>query len=144
MTSGTRMLLQFHDIGATTSWDEVPRERGRPARTIAGTASVVSSTRVDRQRRHGSGSGESIPLPPTGWPGAVSQGTERHATGVHAGGTPALPGGASSNRSCSSRGHAPTCWAAAQPMRQSRHAWWPFVILRVTSWMTLLSFVAVK
>ena len=30
--------------------------------------------------------------------------TERHATAVHAGGTPALPGGPSSHRSCCSRG----------------------------------------
>ena len=38
--------------------------------------------------------------------------TERDATGVHAGGTPALPGGASSHPSCSSRGSAPVCRAA--------------------------------
>ena len=60
--------------------------------------------------------------------------TERHATGQHAGGTPALPGGASSHRSCSSRGHAPACRGrspadAAEPSR--------LVDLRVTSWMTL-------
>ena len=40
--------------------------------------------------------------------------TERHATGQHAGGTPALPGGASSHHSCSSRGREPACRAAAR------------------------------
>ena len=40
--------------------------------------------------------------------------TERHPTGVHAGGTPALPGGASSHHSCSPRGHARACRAAAR------------------------------
>ena len=63
--------------------------------------------------------------------------TERHATGVHAGGTPALPGGATSNHSCSSRERAPACRAAVLPMRQIRPAWWPFVVLRVSSWITL-------
>ena len=53
--------------------------------------------------------------------------TERHRTGVHAGGTPALPGGVSSLHSCFSRGRAPACRATVLPMRQSRHAWWPFV-----------------
>ena len=71
------------------------RERGRPARTILGTAWFISSTRLDRQRRQDSALSEPMPYRPAGWPGAASQGTERHRTGVHAGGTPALPGGAS-------------------------------------------------
>ncbi len=54
MTSGTRMLQQLCDVGATTSWEEAPRERGRPARTNPGTASAIFSTRIDRTRRHGS------------------------------------------------------------------------------------------
>ena len=70
--------------------------------------------------------------------------TERHRTGVHAGGTPALPGGASSHHSCSSRQHTPACRAAALPMGQSRSAWWPFVILRAPSWITLFSAVSEK
>ena len=50
--------------------------------------------------------------------------------------------GASSHHSCSSRGRAPACRAAAVPMRQSRHAWWPFVVLRVTPWITPFLFPA--
>ena len=53
--------------------------------------------------------------------------TERYATGVHAGGTPAFPGGASSHRSCFSRGMRRLAGPQPVPMRQSRHAWWPFV-----------------
>ena len=35
------------------------------------------------------------------------------------------------------RERAPACRAAALPMRQSRHAWWSFVILGVPSWIAL-------
>ena len=35
---------------------------------------------------------------------------------------------------------APACRAAALPMRQSRHAWWPFVVLRGPSWIAVFSF----
>ena len=41
--------------------------------------------------------------------------TERPVTGVHAGGTPALPGGPMSHRSCCSRGRA---WACRVPHRR--------------------------
>jgi len=51
-----------------------PRERGRPARTSVGTASTISSTQLDRQRRQDSASAEPMPFPPAGWPGAASQG----------------------------------------------------------------------
>ncbi len=34
MTSGARMLLQYCDVGVTTSWEKAPRERGRPARML--------------------------------------------------------------------------------------------------------------
>ena len=50
MTSGARMLLQYCDVGVTTSWEKAPRERGRPARTNLGIASPISSTRIERQR----------------------------------------------------------------------------------------------
>ena len=50
------------------------RERGRPARTILGTALAISSTRLDRQRRQDSALAEPMPLPPAEWPGATSQG----------------------------------------------------------------------
>ena len=117
------------------------RERGRPARTSPGTASAISSTRVDRPGLWDSASAEPMALPPAGRPGAASQETERQATGWHAGGTPALPGGASSHRSCSSRGHAPACRAAARadaavPSRLAAPC--------VTPWITLFSFVSNK
>ena len=47
--------------------------------------------------------------------------------------------GASSRRSCFSRGQAPAWRATPVPMRQSRHAWWPFFVLRVPSWIALAS-----
>ena len=40
-------------------------------------------------------------------------------------GTPALPVGACTHHSCASKGTR-RLRAAALPMRQSRHAWWPF------------------
>ena len=40
------------------------------------------------------------------------------------------PGWVCSHHSCSSRRHAPACRAAVLPMRQSRLASWPFVVLR--------------
>ena len=50
-----------------------------------------------------------------------------------AGGTPALPGGGTSfNGSCCSRSRASTCRASSLPIGQSREAWWPFVVLRVS------------
>ena len=70
------------------------RERGRPARTRPGTASAISSTGIDQQERQDLAWAEPVPFPPAGWRGAPSQANERHATGVHAGGTPAFPGGA--------------------------------------------------
>ena len=41
---------------------KAPWERGRPARTKSGTASVISPTWINRERRHGS-----MLFPPTGW-----------------------------------------------------------------------------
>ena len=46
------MLLQFGALGVTMSWDEASRERGRPARTKPGTASAISPTWINRERRH--------------------------------------------------------------------------------------------
>ena len=69
MTSGARMLLQYCDVGVTTSWEKAPRERGRPARTNPGIASPISSTRIERQRRHGSASAGPMRFPPAGGAG---------------------------------------------------------------------------
>ena len=69
MTSGARMLLQYCDVGVTTSWEKGPRERGRPARTNPGIASPISSTRIERQRRHGSASAGTMRFPPAGGTG---------------------------------------------------------------------------
>ena len=41
---------------------KAPWERERPARTNPGTASVISTTWINRERRHGS-----MLFPPTGW-----------------------------------------------------------------------------
>ena len=69
MTSGARMLLHYCDGGVTTSWEKAPRERGRPARTNLGIASLISSTRIERQRRHGSASAGPRRFPPAGGAG---------------------------------------------------------------------------
>ena len=74
MTSGARMLLQYCDGGVTTIGEKAPRERGRPARTNLGIASPISSTRIERQRRHGSASAGPMRFPLAVWPGAASQG----------------------------------------------------------------------
>ena len=47
--------------------------------------------------------------------------------------------GASSHHSCSSRARKRACRAAALPMRQSRHAWWPFVSLRGSLFFSFVS-----
>ena len=66
-TDGPPLLRRRHGMKPT-------RERGRPARTFLGTASAISSTRLDRQRRQDPASTEPMPFPPAGWPGAASQG----------------------------------------------------------------------
>jgi len=104
-----------------------PRERGRPARTTL--------ARPRPSPPPGStGNGARTPLRPSrcrtrrqGGRVPHRRETERHRRGVHAGGTPALPGGASSHHSCYLRGRATACRAATPPMRQNRHAWWPFM-----------------
>ena len=80
-------------LAAMTSRDEAhPGARAsRPHNT--GKASPNSSTRVDRQRRRGSASAGLMRFPPAGGRLPHRGETERHATVVHAGGTPALPGG---------------------------------------------------
>ena len=50
-------------------------ERGRPARTIPGTASVISATWIDRQRYRGSPSAWPLRLLPTWWLPAKSLGS---------------------------------------------------------------------
>ena len=71
------------------------RERGRPARTKPGTASAISPTWINRERRHGS---------PSAWPmqGGCTAQAQRQPKGQHAGGTPALPGKAGPAAPCGS------------------------------------------
>ena len=98
---------------------EAPRERGRPARTTLAQphptpppGSTGSGARTllrpspGRSRRRG---------------GRVPhrRETERHATGQHAGETPALPEGASSHPFCSKRRHCPCRCGRAVPLRVS-------------------------
>ena len=89
------------------------RERGRPARTTL--------ARPHPTPRPGStGNGPRTLLRPSPCRTRRQGGrvphrgkTERQATGMHAGGTPALPRGAFSQHCCSSKGRAPACQAAA-------------------------------
>ena len=68
------------------------RERGRPARTIPGTASAISSTRVDRQGRHASASAGPMRFPPAGRPAAPSQGNRAATQGTACGRDARAPG----------------------------------------------------
>ena len=71
--AGGTPALQFCALGVTMSWDErASRERGRPARTKPGTASAISPTWINRERRHGSPSAWPLRFPPTGWLPAAS------------------------------------------------------------------------
>ena len=67
--SGSRVLLHYCDGGVTTSGEKATRERGRPARTNPGIASPISSTRIERQRRHGAASAGPMRFPPAGGAG---------------------------------------------------------------------------
>ena len=111
------------------------RERGRPARTRLGTASAISSTRVEPQRWQATAPGLCFART-HGVTGGRAGGS--YIAGILSGslrqcmraGRPRSRVGASFHHSCCSRGHAPACRATALPMRQSRHASWPFVVLR--------------
>ena len=58
---------QIHNLRLTASW-----ERGRPARTKPGTASAISPTWMNRERRDGFPSAWPMGFPPTGWLPAAS------------------------------------------------------------------------
>ena len=58
------------------------RERGRPARTRPGTASAISATWINRERRHGSPSAWPMLFPQTGWLPAASHGSSAPAKGT--------------------------------------------------------------
>ncbi len=128
---------QWTSLAAMTSRDE-GRERGRPARTTL--------AQLHPSPRPGStGNGPTIPLQPS--PGrSRRQGdraphhgeTERPPNPEDAGETPALPEGRLLPSFLLGEEALPL------PMRQCRPAWWPFVVLRVPSWITLLSFVSHK
>ena len=69
MTSGARVLLQYCDVGVAASGENAhPGARAsRPHNT--GKASPISSTRIERQRRHGSASAGTMRFPPAGGTG---------------------------------------------------------------------------
>ena len=48
MTSGARMLLQYCDVGVTTSWEKAP-QGARASRPHLGIASPISLPRIERQ-----------------------------------------------------------------------------------------------
>ncbi len=60
-------------------------ERGRPARTKPGTASVISPTWINREQRHGSTSAWPLLFPPTGWLPAALHGSSAAAKGTGCG-----------------------------------------------------------
>ncbi len=64
----------------------------RPHNT--GTASPLSSTQLDRQRRHDSASVEPMGFPPAGWPGAASRGNRAATQPRECGRDARAPGGA--------------------------------------------------
>ena len=64
---------------------KAPWERGRPARTNPGTASVISTTWINRERRPGSPSAWPLLFPPTGWLPAASHGSSAAAKGTGCG-----------------------------------------------------------
>ena len=105
---------RWTSFGATTSWDEAPRERGRPARTKPGTASAISSTRIDRQRRHVLCFGRAHAVPAGRVAGCRIAGKPSGRRRETACGRDArAPGRSSSHHSCPSRGRMPDCQAAA-------------------------------
>ena len=93
------------------------RERGRPARTKPGTASAISPTWINRERRHGSPSAWPMRFPQTGWLPAASHGSSGQPKGQHAGGTPALPGKAVAIRGKTATGH--ECTNRRHPARHA-------------------------
>ena len=107
-------------LAAATSREEAPpgARASRPHNT--GTASPLSSTRLDRQRRHDSASAEPRRFLPAGWPCAASRGngaaTQRRGCGRDA----RAPGGAPPpHPSCSARRHSPCRCGTAVPLRVS-------------------------
>ena len=60
-------------------------ERGRPARTKPGTASAISPTWINRERRQGSPSAWPLRFPPTGWLPAASHWSSAAAKGTGCG-----------------------------------------------------------
>ena len=84
-TSGTKMLLQFCALGVTMSWDDGFLGARASARTKPGTASAISPTWINRERRHGSPSAWPMLFPPTGWLPAASHGSSAAAKGTGCG-----------------------------------------------------------
>ena len=68
------------------------RERGRPARTKPGTASAISSTWINRKRRHGSPSAWPLLFSPAGWLPVASHRSSAAAKGTACGRDARAPG----------------------------------------------------
>ena len=82
------------------------RERGRPARTKPGTASAISPTCINRERRHGSPSAWPMRFPPTGWLPAASRSSSAATKGTGCGRDARAP------RRCSPGGWVAGVWRA--------------------------------
>ena len=93
-------------------------ERGRPARTKPGTASAISSTWINRERRHGSPAAWSTPFPQTGWLATASHGSSAAAKGTGCGRDARAP------RRCSTTQNASTLTPSGEPQQYLK----PFII----------------
>ena len=91
-------------------------ERGCPARTKPGTASVVSPTWINRERRHGSPSAWPLLFPPTGWLPAASHSSSAAAKGTGCGRDARAP------RGCRPGGAVGSVWRATS-QKADVHLW---------------------
>ena len=60
-------MMAYWERGRPARMMTASRERGRPARTKPGTASAISPTWINRERRRGSPSAWPMRFPPAGW-----------------------------------------------------------------------------
>ena len=85
-TDGTPLVRRRYGLKAHPG-----ARASRPHNT--GRASLISSTRLDRQRRQDSAWSEPMAIPPAGWPGAASQGNGAIRNGSACGRDARAPGG---------------------------------------------------
>ena len=74
MASGTRVLLQYCDLGITTSWEKAPpgARASRPHKSWYSLTHLLDPDRTAAAQ--GSASAGTMRFPLAVWPGAASQG----------------------------------------------------------------------